>query len=144
MTKFERLEKKIRSFTSERQERDILKIVKSSQEFLIDLNTLQLMDGKDIHGVFIGPPYRSKAYAEFKLFLNPKGVVDLFLTGKFHRSIFIKASSFPVLFDAKDPKKDMLINKYGDVIGISEQGKETFIQHIRPEIINYYTNIVKL
>lgn len=144
MTKLEKLEKKLRKYTPEKQVRDLLKIINKPLylTFLKHVNTEQLMQGKDIHDVLLGPPYASASYADLKLFMNPLGVVDLFLTGKFHKSIFVKASQFPITYDARDKKKDKLVRKYGDILGASEKGKEDFDQYLLPEVSEYYYDLL--
>ena len=143
-TTLEKFEKKLRLYTEEKQLSDILKIIRSEKEYLIKLNTSQLMEGKDIDGVLLEPPYFSPSYAEFKLLMNPLGVVDLFLTGKFQRSIFVNANEFPVIFDARDSKKDMLVAKYGKILGVSEEDKALFNEHILPKVKEYYLGIFSL
>ena len=144
MNKLQLLEQRLRSYTVERQTRDILSMVQQAENYayLVDLNTQQLMQGKDIHGALLTPPYASKAYADFKLMMNPLGVVDLFLTGDFQNSIFVQADKFPLMFDATDEKKNELVDKYGDILGLSEQGKEKFREHIDAQIRRYYYNIL--
>lgn len=143
-TTLEKFEKKLRLYTEERQLKDILKIIRSEKEYLVRLNTSQLLEGKDVDGVLLEPPYFSPSYAELKLFMNPLGVVDLFLTGKFHRSIFVIADEFPIVFDARDSKKDMLVGKYGKILGVSKEDKELFNEHILPKVKLYYKGIFSL
>lgn len=144
MTKLEQLEVKLRRVTEEEQEKNILRIVANNEHYLVDLNTFQLMHGKDTDGVFIEPPYRSVSYAHYKLFLNPLGVVDLFLTGDFQKSIFIKADSFPITFDAGDSKKSELVNKYGKILGLNEENKKIMVEHIKSQVQEYYRTILQV
>lgn len=136
--------KHIKQFTVKRQERDILNIVRGHTDQLEDYNTNKLFEGKDANDEFLSPPYASKFYAEFKLHLNPAGVVDLKLTGRYHSSIYADTRKFPVEMKSRDKKSGELKEKYGeDIEGITEEDKDEFVNEvIKEEVEEYYSGKV--
>lgn len=130
---------RLKGVTEAEQERNILAIIDRNKNTALDLNTNQLLEGKDSKNQDVKPPYKNPKYAELKRFLNPKGVVDLRLTGQFHDSFFINDDKFPVTFGAGDEKTGELVAKYGvDIFGLSVDNKSEFNQQIREEIQDYY------
>lgn len=118
------------------QEKIVLEVVARNEPTIVDLNTAQLMEGKDSNGQIFGE-YSSAAYAEFKRSLNPRGVVDLKLTGKFHDSFYIEAARFPVFVDARDPKTGKLVEKYGsEIFGLTQESKEAAADQLGPETLD--------
>jgi hypothetical protein len=122
-----------------------LEIVRGYEATLVDMNTSQLMDGKLSTGESVGE-YRSAEYAAMKKQLNPKGVVDLKLSGAFHNSIFIKATAYPVLFDASDSKAGKLLDAYGiNVLGLMEENKNIFARdYFKAEWQKYFNSLLFL
>lgn len=121
-------------------EESVLGIIREIKPQLIDLNTSQLFSGIDSTGALLKPYYRSSSYAEFKKQLNPKGVVDLRLTGAFYSKFFIDAEGFPLLFGSTDDKEPELANKYGaNIFGITKVNlhaitKSTILPELQKEI----------
>lgn len=108
------------------QEEEISKIIRESEKEILDLNKQQLFKGEDATGKSLGE-YISKSYAKFKLLLNPLGVVDLMLTGKFYDGFFLKKYSFPIKIDSKDPKRDALVKRKGEnIFGLNEESIRIF------------------
>lgn len=137
-------EQRLRRITVEEQEKAILKIVDEFEPVALDMNTAQLLDGKDSAGQLLRP-YRNPLYAEFKRTLNSKGVTDLKLTGDFHQSFFQDATKFPVAFGATDEKTDELVQSYGkEIFGLSKENTEDFADQLKPEIVNYYSSILPI
>lgn len=102
-------------------EAEVLSIIDEIKPQLIDLNTSQLFSGVDAGGFLLKPSYKDTAYAEFKKHLNPKGVVDLRLTGSFYEKWFVSAEKFPIFFGSKDDKTTDLESKYGkDIFGLTK------------------------
>jgi hypothetical protein len=128
------------SFTADRQEADILTMVEGHKETAIDMNTGQLMKGRDAQDKPVDPPYASAAYANFKLYLNPAGVVDLYLTGDFHAAWVMRTNQFPILFSSTDYKTDELRAKYGEeIFGLSKSNAKDFLQnYVGPDVRKYY------
>lgn len=126
--------------TVDQQEKDILLILQKLKEVLIDMNTSQLLEGKDSKGRSLGD-YASEAYARLKRSMNPKagGHVDLYFEGDWQESFFMEADSFPVMFNARDWKTNMLVQNYGeDVFGITAQNLEKFIEGYFTQAIQQY------
>lgn len=97
-------------------EQTILDTVKDTESVLIDISTSQLMQGEDGNENPIEPFYKSVNYAEYKLSLNPLGVVDLNNTGSFHGSFFVRVDKFPISIFATDEKVYDLVDNYGEEI----------------------------
>lgn len=99
-----------------------------------------MMRGEDSEGSLINPSYASPKYSEFKLYLNPRGVVDLRLTGAFQDGMYIrKSGGFPIQISSKDRKTPMLVSKYGkDIFGIQTEGKDIIATDVLPDIQDYY------
>ena len=128
----------------ENQKQAMLKIIIKHRNTMIDLNTNQLMHGIDSDGEFL-QPYRSKAYAEFKLHLNPAGVTDLFLTGSFQHLFYVRATSFPVTIWSSDSKTDDLVKHYGpNLFGLTEYSKRTYSGFTGPDVRAYYKTVYLL
>jgi hypothetical protein len=143
--------KKIREFVKKletidkNQERELNRIIKENVDVLIDLNTSQLMKGIRSDGNSVGK-YANKDYANFKRTLNPNGVVDLKLTGAFHESFFVRKNEFPIVIDAKDKKRNELVNKYGEqIFGLTQINKKVFaIGYVREGLLKYYRKILHI
>jgi hypothetical protein len=138
----------LKSLTVEKQVADIAKIVQGHESTIVDMNRSQLLLGEDSEGKSLGE-YHNEEYKEFKRILNPREVVDLRLTGSFHREMFLKGASFPFTVDSADSKRNILIegDGYGpDVFGVNEPNKETLRQDVlKEEIQGYYReNILNL
>lgn len=137
-----------KKITEESITEEVLSLMREESEAIIALNHSQLLlRGEDSEGKSLGS-YSNPEYEAAKKFLNPNGVVDLKLTGRFHDSWFMEADSFPVTFDATDSKRDMLINQdgYGEnVFGLQKSNKDVMAQEIlKPKIQNRYRQILHL
>jgi len=114
-----------RRLKSANLEKAVLEIVREHEAQVIDLNLLQLDSGTDNAGKPLDPPYRSAKYADFKLTLNPKGVVDLKLTGDFWDGFFLSADQYPITFGSADIKAPELEAKYGkEIFGLDKTSME--------------------
>jgi len=73
----------------------------------------------------------TETYAEYKHKLNPfagEGVVDLILTGAFVESMYLlKPNNGKYLFDARDSKKSDIVDRYGNVFGLTQDAFNDFI-----------------
>ena len=136
----------LKELTPERMERLLLLAIKKNENALIDYNIGQLLKGQDSLGKVLDPPYASASYSEFKLHLNPLGVVDLKVTGDFHNSIFINANDFPILFDSRDKKAPELLAKYSeDVLGVQDKNLEEFIRYtVLPDFLDLIRGTARL
>jgi hypothetical protein len=113
---------------------ETLKAMRKHEAEIVDLNTNQLMNGKDSQGSFL-KEYRSAPYAAFKRTLNPKGVTDLKLSGDFHDGFFMNANKFPIIFDSKDTKTGMLTDKYGeDIFGLDKNSLAEAATYVKAEL----------
>lgn len=141
--RIQQLRDKLSAVTIDVQERALLEILRTNQNYLVDLNTGQLLKGVDSDFLPIHPAYRSQWYAAYKLSLNPLGVVDLRLTGAFYDGFFIEADKFPVTFSSHDSKAPLLAEKYGSAIfGLGQPSKDDMVAHLKGQIQEYYKNLL--
>ena len=133
---------KLKEYTPERQAEDVYSIFIRYTSVILDLNTDQLMHGYDSEGQPL-EPYKSAMYAEFKLTLNPRGVVDLKLTGDFHNSFYISSKEFPLTIDAKDSKRNKLVTRYGiQIFNLTEESKKIlFAGYVQGDVNQYYRGV---
>jgi hypothetical protein len=129
----------LQSLTADKQIEDMLEIVKSHRDELVDLNIAQMMEGIDSKGKRLAP-YRNPQYAAIKRQLNPRGVRDYRLTGAFHRDMYLDARQFPVEFDSSNYKTPRLTEGDGaDIFGLTPANKEVAAGEIlRPSVQEYY------
>lgn len=133
---------KLKKATPDVQKQAVLDILNKNKKVMVGLVVSQLMNGigKDGNKLL---PYQDKKYAILKKTLNPKGVTDLRLTGKFHKGIFANTSKLPVKFGSTDSKAEKLIAKYGE-LGLTEESKEILTrQHFAPAAIRWYKKLYK-
>lgn len=132
--------------TVEKQNEWLIKLIRSQEAFLVDLNTGQLMMGKDSKGGNLRP-YKLGWYEEFKKYLNPAahGIPDLRLTGAFHNSFYVDVSKFPEIeFNARDPKTGKLAEGFDNIFGLNDESKQVFREHVKGDIINYYKELFRI
>lgn len=135
----------LRTYTEDRQLKDIAGIVVRFGAIMVDYNVMQLMDGKTSTGGFVEPPYASPKYAEIKLHMNPKGVVDLNFTGSFHNNFFVKTKQFPIQIWSRDSKTNELVSKYEEeIFGLDPENKGLFVEDIKEEVQKYYKSVLGL
>lgn len=147
MGKLTDLKNKLKTFTPEKQEKDILLIIKDHEEDVLDFNRSQLFQGHDSEGKTLGE-YHSREYAEIKAVMNPFRVVDLKFTGSLYDKMFLKAQKFPITIDSSDEKRDMLVggDAYGeDIFGLTEDSKFQLNREVLKEpIAKYYGDMLKV
>lgn len=125
------------------QEKDLLGIAVANQGYLVELNKSQLLNGVNAKGGSLGR-YKSKSYVKYKKKLNPKGVVDLKLTGKFHSSIFVKNSKWPLVIDAHDVKTPKLLAKYKNALGVTPENEKRFLKRLNVATKEYYGKLYRV
>ncbi len=136
-------EKRLRNLTVESQEQEILKIAAEFEPVAVDMNTSQLLEGKDSKGADL-TPYRSEEYAEFKLLLNPRGVTDYKVEGKFHGSFYQDAKQFPIEIFATDPKTPKILERDPDIFGLNKENTADFANQLKPDIIKFYDRVLPI
>lgn len=123
--------------------------VKENEHVIVDMNTAQLLKGKDSDGDLLTPEYRSDEYAAMKHGMNPRppfATPDLFLEGDFQEGFFTRRVKMGWEVDSKDSKRDKLANKYGDSLFGNTKEDELKINkdYILPDLIEYLINHVEL
>lgn len=118
-------------------------ILEKNKKVMVGLIISQLMSGLDAEGQQLRP-YQDAEYAKMKLRLNPRGVTDLRLTGKFHRGIFASISGLSVSFGSTDVKTEKLKADYGNILNLTEESKQILVkEHFQPETIRWYKKLYK-
>lgn len=111
---------------------------------LIELNREQLLHGRDKHGDYLSPKYSedpyfktpesAKRYAQWKASIEPKrdkpfDVPNLFITGRYHRSIDITVGPTTYDITSSDPNASSIESKFSeDVYGLGGEFREMYIE----------------
>jgi hypothetical protein len=127
------------------QEKELERVVRFYGKDILDLNRQQLFKGEDSQGKGLRP-YKSKWYAAFKRMLNPLGVTDLYLTGRFYSNMFIERFKFPVKINSRDAKTPELVDDYGkDIFGLNEESKTILAKKFfKVELNKYWRKVLRL
>lgn len=121
----------------------VLKLLNDRADEMLQMERSRLLEGLLSTGQQISPPYASSSYAEYKLKLNPLGVVDLTLTGAFTGAFIMSATSFPIFFGSLDEKSFSLIQKYGDdIFGETQEDLDKINEEIIPDIQAQLLNVL--
>lgn len=120
--------------------------IKANEDIMKDLKEEEYEQG-DIYSDKTTDSYKAEWYAKIKHEQNPRaglGNVDLINYGDFINSFKIaKPKGNKYLFDATDKKKNKLINKYGDIMGLKQQTFEDFqVVIIKPLFIDKLQKII--
>lgn len=112
-------------------EQELLRILNNNTTYIMDLERMRLLEGKNSDGSDIHPAYNLH-YATYKLKFNPLGVTDLTLTGSFTQEFIMSATEFPVVFGSLDDKSYSLVQKYGEnIFGL----RKADLQDLKGEIL---------
>lgn len=127
-----------------RVEQDLLAILAKHEEFILDLNREQMMQGIKANGAKIGE-YKSETYEIMKLLYNPRGVMDLRLSGSFHNKMYMILDKLPGSIFSSDEKTEMLVNRYGkEIFGLTPANKERVRKLIEKDVTEYYRKLFML
>jgi hypothetical protein len=134
----------LKTITQGQQERAVLDIVKANEPVAVDLNTSQLMQGKDANDDAITPAYTPFTQEIKRGKRQPTDRVTLKDEGDFHQSFFIRTEKFPVVFAATDWKTEDLKAKYGDqIFGLTKANLGILNQdYLKEEIQQYYRSLL--
>ena len=135
---------RLKNITVQKQLKKLEEIIQETNEVVLDLNRGQLMQGVDASGLSLGS-YKSEWYAKMKRTLNPRGVVDLKLTGSFHDNFFV-ASEVPLIIFSYDEKASDLVAKYGkEIFGLTEDSRKVYlIGYVRPRFAEFQKELLGL
>lgn len=113
--------------------------VQDTKEILADLQTDQMLHGKNANGNVIGV-YAWEEYAEQKSRQNSLpgfGIVDLRREGNFYRGITVNANANSVTITSTDGKTDKLVSKYGEeIFGLNVDYKARYLEDFNPVAID--------
>jgi len=120
--------------------------IKANEDIMRDLKEEEYEQG-DIYSNKTTASYKAEWYAKIKHEQNPRaglGNVDLINYGSFINSFIIpKPKGNRYIFGATDPKKNKLIKKYGDIMGLKQQTFEDFqVVIIKPLFIDKLQKII--
>ena len=123
--------------------------VQEHSNVIIDMNTEQLWQGKNSEGVelaSIGGDYAPATVEYKKLKGDPYDRVTLHDERDFTENFFVKPVKMGWEVDSKDSKTNKLKEDWGDDIfgNTKEDEKEINDEYIKPEMIEYIINAVKL
>ena len=118
-------------------------IVRSLSLDMIALNKQQLLHGLSDLGTKIDPGYKNAKYADDKYGQNPLagyGNPDLFRTGKFYASFYIRFTEDGWESGSTDDKAAKLEKKYnenGGIFGLDDESIQELADKIGPDIQEY-------
>lgn len=139
---------KVKAFTPDRVENDLMQILKQEEPLATDMVTDQLFQGKDSKGQDL-PPYSSASVLYFN---KPEGSWRLFESGDFYRGVFMDVQKSKVLFDSRDNKRDDIFQKLelaghnsDDVLGLSKQSLTELVNvKIRQKTGEYFRQMLRV
>jgi hypothetical protein len=118
----------------------LIKVIQENEIKLIDVLRDQMRMGLSGSGD-IQPGY-FPAYLNYKKSLssyNAGNKVDLYLTGNFQNTMFIRISGTQYEFDSRDWKRTDLLEKYGeDIFALNSLSKELGQELITPKYLEEY------
>src|SRR5690606_8033756 len=131
---------KIQRITTKEQEQMFLQIIASNEERITAMNTDQLFSGQRSDGSKL-PDYSP---VSVEVFGKPAGPIRLYDEGDFYRGFFLKTDRFPVLFDSRDSKTEMLVSDYGDkIFGLTQENKKDLVNnYIKDQVLAYYRKLM--
>jgi len=130
---------KLQQVTEEDVNESLLQIIRDHEEVITNMNTDQLWEGERPDGSML-PDYSPTSV---QVFGKPEGPIRLFDQGDFYRGIFLDADQFPVMFEGRDEKTEMLKSDYGAILGINEENlRELNQSYLKDEILSYFARIL--
>lgn len=139
--------KKLRQATEDKVDEMIIGVMQDNDNVAIQLNWEQLDRGRNNLNKSLGR-YRNRVYAQMKKRLNPRGVVDLNLTGRFWAGFYVSEivldkSEFYILLYSSDSKTEDLVKKYGsNLFGLQKTNLLRFAQACKPGIQKGFRNLI--
>jgi hypothetical protein len=120
----------------------IRETIEENQSIIEDKQIEQLSAGTYPDGGPIAPDYSDLTIEIKKIKGQPYDRVTLFDTGDFYKGISLELESNSFTLDSTDSKTEALIDKYGEVFGLSEKSRkelseEAFIPTMESKINNY-------
>lgn len=100
--------------------------VEANEAAIVDMNRQQMVKGSRADGEVIEPEYRSFSYAMMKKDRGgqaPLFIPDLKLTGDFHEAMAMAVDEDGYEIGSSDEKTGMLMEKYRDIFGLTEENK---------------------
>lgn len=132
-----RLNDLILKFTSVPYENIIRDVVEENKTEVEDKQIKQLEAGQNPDGSRITPEYSDLTIELKKMKGQPYDKVTLYDTGDFYRGIKLDLASDSFTLDSSDSKTDDLVDKYGDVFGLTNEHKQELINDVfRPNAID--------
>jgi hypothetical protein len=122
----------------------VLRSAMQNESIIVDLNTKNLSEGKDVNGNPIQPSYASPKYAQYKQSLGslaPMGTPDLKLTGDYYSGKYLQKMNEGWLeMHSTDWKEKQLNAKYGEIEGLPKDSIKEANEYILPDLIKNIKN----
>lgn len=106
-----------------------------NDNYIVDLNTNQLSEGKTSKGNPITPEYFLPFYAKYKKSIGakpPLGTPNLYLEGDFYRGFYVRKVNDWLEVHSTDWKEGLLTKKYADIMGLSNM--KEFKPYLLPDL----------
>lgn len=128
------------------------------QEVFEKMNREQLLEGRTHQNTPISPKYtednyftsvqKAKNYARWKQKISPNperntNTPNLFITGKFHRSIQNKTDKFNFWMDSNDSNAPSIESKFKNIYGLTPDNIQIMRQEIMEKTMNKMIKLVK-
>ena len=114
----------------------VLRAAMLNENYIVDLNTSQLSEGKTSKGNPITPEYFSSFYAKYKKSIGAKpaeGTPDLKVSGDFYSGFFVKKERGWLELHSSDWKEGLLTAKYADIMGLNTNSLKELKPYILPD-----------
>lgn len=118
--------------------------LENSRDLAVDLNRIQLGEGKRSDGKDITPPYKRITILHKEIKGQPK-YVTLKDTGEFWSKFYLRISGTRWAIDSTDNKRNELVKKYTDnIFGLTSESKRTlWVEQMRDEVMRIIKGYLK-
>jgi hypothetical protein len=115
----------------------IRETIEENKSIIEDKQIAQLDAGQYLDGGSIAPDYSDLTIQIKKAKGQPYDRVTLHDTGDFYRGIKLDLEDDSFTLDSSDSKTGKIVDKYGDVFGLSDQSKQELIEdQFKPTMID--------
>ena len=137
----EDLEEKLERFVFVGIDHAIEKVIDQKTEMILDLNRQQLDQGLRADGTAL-PPYSPRTVKEKILMGKQSDPMNLEDTGSFRAKMGVRKYKDNLEIYSEDSKEALLLGKYGEVEGLTDQNKDVVSQSMIPDLIQEAVNYI--